>query len=95
MRTSAEIYAELKESTGKRFTLYELLLIFYNESDWVGETAQLIRLKEIVTEITGIRPGNCSGCNINVIRDMNRWVINYERQIQEPEKKKMGRPRKW
>ncbi len=37
-----EIYELLKKDEGERFTLYQLLQIFINESDWVGQPQQLL-----------------------------------------------------
>lgn len=92
--TYADIYAQMQEDTGDRFTLLQLIEIFRNESDWVGTPFQLMKLKELITNITGIRPGNCSGCNINVLVDLNRWVMNYEKELALTETKpKLGRPK--
>jgi hypothetical protein len=89
-----EIYELLKKDEGERFTLYQLLQIFINESDWVGQPQQLLKLKEIQTNLTGIRPGNCSGCNIEVLRNLARWLNNYEKDHPQVEEvKKIGRPK--
>ncbi len=88
-----EIYELLKKDEGERFTLYQLLQIFINESDWVGQPQQLLKLKEIQTNLTGIRPGNCSGCNIEVLRNLARWLNNYEKdhpQVEEVKKIDVG-----
>jgi hypothetical protein len=70
-----------------------LIKIFQNESDWVGQPQQLLEIKSLIHNITGIRPGGCSGCNINAISDMGRWLTNYEKQlIENPKKPKVGRP---
>lgn len=81
MRTYDQIYESLKESTGERFTLLELINIFKNESSWVGSPIQLVKLKELITEITGARPGNCNGCNIESMKNMVRFVTNYENDL--------------
>ncbi len=78
MRTFEQIYSDIIADRGLRFTLRQLLSIFENESDWVGAPEQLLQLREMSTEITGIRPGTCSGCNIEVLHNMNNWVKNYE-----------------
>jgi len=92
--TYEDIYKQMNEDTGDRFTLLQLIEIFRNESDWVGTSFQLMKMKELLTNITGIRPGNCSGCNINVLVDMNRWVMNYEKEHPTEEvKPKLGRPK--
>jgi len=98
LMTYKEIYEKLKEDKGHEFTLYKLLTIFRDENSWIGKPEQLMELKEIVTNITGVRPGSCSGCMINVLVDMNRWLYNYEKDNPinpEPieEKKKVGRPK--
>lgn len=90
--TYQQIYEKLQEKTDARFTLLELLNIFKNEHDWVGVPEQLIKLKELIHNITGVRPGNCSGCNINVLTDMCRWLTRYEQeQVAEVEKPKRKR----
>jgi hypothetical protein len=38
----------------------------------------MMKLKEYYTEITGIRVGTCSGCAIDMMRNMIRWVNRYE-----------------
>ena len=87
MRTYEDIFNELNEPTDQRFTLYKVIDIFRKENDWVGSGFQFMKLAETVTEITGIRPGTCSGCKLNVLRDMARWVENYEKTLVETEPK--------
>ena len=93
--TYAEIYEKLKEDTGDRFTLLKCLDIWKNEGDWCGSGIQQVKIKELMTAITGIRPGNCSGCFIDALNNMVRWVRNYEKELQETEnnKPKLGRPK--
>lgn len=78
MRTFEQIYADIIADTGKRFTIRQLLEIYERESDWVGTPEQLLQLREMSTEITGIRPGTCIGCNLEVLKNMARWTTNYE-----------------
>ena len=91
--TFEEIYNQLKENTGDRFTMYELLQIFTNESDWVGTPYQMMKLGELQYNITGIRVGNCSGCKIDMLRNMSKWLKQYEATRVEEVKPKMGRPK--
>ena len=78
MRTYKDIYADLCADTGHKHNLKELLRIFERESDWLGKTEQLLKLRELVTEITGIRPGTCHGCNLDVLQNMLRFLNKYE-----------------
>jgi hypothetical protein len=78
MRTYKSIYDDLCADTGAKYTLKELLRIFERESDWLGKTEQLIKLRELVIEITGIRPGTCHGCNLDVLQNMLRFLNKYE-----------------
>ena len=78
MITYKDIYADLCADTGHKHTLKELLRIFERESDWLGKTEQLLKLRELVTEITGIRPGTCHGCNLDVLQNMLRFLNKYE-----------------
>ncbi len=79
MRTFQEIYADL-EAVTEQHSLVQLIKIFENENSWIGSAFQLMKLKEIYTEITGIRPGSCSGCNIDMLINMIRWVNRYEKE---------------
>ena len=98
MRTFEEIYILLTATNeGDKFSLRELLTIFENENSWIGSAYQMMKLKEYQQEITGIRPGNCSGCNIEVMVNMIRWVNRYEQEnvnTQVETKQRAGRPRK-
>ena len=80
MRTYKDIYNDLCADTGHRYTLKELLRIFEKESDWLGKTEQLLKLRELITEITGIRPGTCHGCNLDMLLNMLRWLNMYENE---------------
>ena len=97
MRNYQDIYSELKEKTDQRFTTYEVLDIFRKEdNNWVGSSWQMMKLQELSHEITGIRPGNCSGCKIDVIHNMVRWLNNYEKEhplpveAEKPKRKRIG-----
>jgi len=85
MRTFDDIYNDfvIKNNPEFKYTFKELLQIFEREQSWLGHPLQLIRLREIQTEITGIRPGNCSGCNIEVLVNMVRWINRYEKEQKE------------
>ncbi len=78
MRTYKDIYADLCADTGHRHTLKELLQIFESNSEWIGKTEQLLRLRELILEITGIRPGTCPGCNLETLKNMLRFLNKYE-----------------
>ena len=79
MKLFDEIYAELTFKDGTtRYSMRELLHVFKTENSWIGQPHQLMRLKDIQHELTGIRPGGCSGCNIEVMMNMIRWVNKYE-----------------
>jgi hypothetical protein len=39
-------------------------------------TNQLQLLAKLQFEITGIRPGSCSGCVQDIVKNMNRWLMN-------------------
>jgi hypothetical protein len=92
--TYDEIYEKLAESTGERFTLLECLKIWEKEGDWCGAGIQQMKIKELMTAITGIRPGNCSGCFIDALNNMVRWLNRYEKEHPKVEevKPKLGRP---
>jgi hypothetical protein len=93
MMTYQQIYESLFEDTGDRFTLYKVMDVFKKESDWVGSPFQLMKIKELVADITGIRPGNCSGCNIDALKNFMYWIERYELQVKTEHPKK-GRPKK-
>lgn len=83
MRTYIEIYQELTTKSTESYSLRELIDIFVKESSWIGKPHQLLRLKSISHEITGIRPGECSACNIEVVTNLNRWLHHHEANILE------------
>jgi hypothetical protein len=82
MKTYEQIYVELQDKPNdSRFTLLECLNIFENEGSWVGSGFQMMKAMELVSEITGIRPGSCSGCRIDALQNMVRWKNNYEKTL--------------
>jgi len=94
LKTFEQIYQEIIfKDEHTRYSLRELLNVFKNENSWIGQPNQLIKLKEIQHELTGIRPGGCSGCNIEVLMNMIRWVERYESEQTQTPIKKLGRPR--
>lgn len=78
MKPFKDIYAELCDKRGYRYSLRELLYIFVAETSWIGEAQQLNWLKSLLHEITQIRPGDCPGCNLESVKNMVRWVTKYE-----------------
>jgi hypothetical protein len=81
MRTWQAIYEDLtRQRIVDRFTLRQLIKIFIEESDWIGTSEQLVQLKALQWEITGIRPGNCTGCNLDVLKNMTKWALKYEQE---------------
>ena len=92
IRPFAEIYADMTTNTGDRFTILELLKIFDKEKYWVGTDQQTLKCGSLALEITGIRAGSCSGCMINALKDLVRWVNNHEaniliQKIEQPKRK--------
>ena len=94
MRTFEQIYTDLNTKTGEQYTIRELIGIFEHERSWIGSGLQLMRLREISHEITGIRVGNCSGCLVDMMTNMARWVNRYESEHTQTETNevKKGRP---
>jgi hypothetical protein len=98
MKTYEEIYESLKSKTNAPFTTLEVIRIFKNEGgNWVGTPEQLMQIASISHEITGVRVGECSGCKISAINNLNRWLDNHEanivKQKNEPIVKQRGRPK--
>ena len=87
MRTFEEIYNGLKEIPDQaRFSYLELIKTWANEpGTWNGNGFQMMKLKEWIFEITGVRPGNCSGCLRDMLDNWVRWVNQYEKDHPEPE----------
>ncbi len=104
MMTYEEIYESLKSKTNAPFTTLEVIRIFKNEGgNWVGTPEQLMQIASLSHEITGVRVGECSGCKISAINNLNRWLDNHEENIvnwlkyqkrkDEPIVKQRGRPK--
>ena len=82
-----EIYKQLNDKPQVyAYSLFQLLEIFENENSWIGHPLQMENLRQLSHEITGIRPGNCSGCNIEVLGNLIRWKNNYINTL-KPKKK--------
>lgn len=95
MRTFAEIY-EIAQKAGivAEYKRYNNLMaealntgkdtnaINYNFDD-----QQIKVLLSLQYEITGIRPGSCSGCIQDVLRNMNRWLQKNEPKQQTKKQK--------
>lgn len=97
MRTFAEIY-EIAVKTGivaeyKRYNdLMTEALNTGKDTNAINYNFDEQQIKVLVSlqyEITGIRPGSCSGCIQDVLRNMNRWL-----QKNEPKKQNNGKKRK-
>tara|TARA_R110000868_G_scaffold106830_1_gene292664 strand:- start:272 stop:529 length:258 start_codon:yes stop_codon:yes gene_type:complete len=81
MRNFDEIYFAMKRKGENRFSLLELIKIFDNEVSWVGTTQQLLEIKSLSHEVTGIRAGDCSACNLDAVKNMVKWVKQNEPNI--------------
>jgi len=82
MRSYLEIYESLKETTNGRFTTLEVIKIFKSEDgNWVGSPDQLRQIASVSHELTGIRVGACSGCQISAVNNLCRWLDNHEQNI--------------
>jgi hypothetical protein len=89
MRTFEEIYLGMQNKGENRFSLLELVKIFDNEVSWVGTGQQLLEIKSLNLEVTGIRSGECSACNLDALKNIARWVNQNEPNIlKELENKK-------
>ena len=99
MMTYQQIYDSLKSKTNAPFTTLEVIKIFQNEGgNWVGTPEQLMQISNFSHEITGVRVGECSGCKIQAINNLNRWLKNHEENIlnqafAQEDKKQRGRPK--
>lgn len=96
MRTFEEIYKDA-EANGildvydKANTLKAQYLIMgwdTNSINYEFSQQQLLKLASLQHEITGIRPGSCSGCIQDVIRRMNQWLIKNKPQQHETKRKR-------
>lgn len=89
MKIFEQIYSEMCDKKGRAFSHKELIQIFEKESSWIGDSQQLLELRSLQFEITGIRPGNCSSCNLDVLKNMARWLNQYE--LEHPAAEMEGR----
>jgi hypothetical protein len=96
MRTFLEIYKDAEangivEVFDKVNTLKAQYLIMgcdTNSIDYDFTPQQILILSSLQHEITGIRPGSCSGCVQDVIRRMNQWLIKNKPQPHETKRKR-------
>ena len=97
MRTFLEIYKDAEangivEVFDKVNTLKAQYLIMgwdTNSLNYDFTQQQLLVLSSLQHEITGIRPGNCTGCIFDVIRRMNIWLIkNKPLNVKQNESKR-------
>ena len=97
MRTFAEIYEiALKAGIVGEYKRYNDLMAEAlntgkdtNSINYNFDDQQIKVLLSLQYEITGIRPGSCSGCIQDVLRNMNRWL-----QKNEPKQQNNGKKRK-
>lgn len=86
MRTFAEIYEiALKAGIVAEYKRYNNLMAEAlntgkdtNAINYNFNEQQIKILLSLQYEITGIRPGSCSGCIQDVLRNMNRWLQKNE-----------------
>jgi hypothetical protein len=91
MRTFLEIYSdaissgivEVFEKTNVLKAQYLIMGWDTNSINYEFTQQQLLVLSSLQHEITGIRPGNCSGCIYDVIRRMNTWLMK-NKPLPEP-----------
>jgi hypothetical protein len=96
MRTFLEIYNDavangIVDVFDKANTLKAQYLIMgwdTNSIDYDFTHQQILVLSSLQHEITGIRPGGCSGCIQDVIRRMNQWLIKNKPQNETKRKRK-------
>jgi hypothetical protein len=92
MMTYEEIYNSLLDKHNTLYSTLEVIRIFKNEGgNWIGTPSQLMQITNLSHEITGVRVGECSGCKISAINNLNRWLDNHEanilKQKTQPKKK--------
>lgn len=81
MRSFKEIYDEMCDHRGFRYSIRELIHIFNNEQgNFPGEGQQVLFIKSYYHEITGIRAGECGGCNIATLKEVSRWIDMREKE---------------
>ena len=95
MRTFAEIY-EIAQKAGivAEYKRYNNLMAEAlntgkdtNAINYNFDEQQIKVLVSLQYEITGIRPGSCSGCIQDVLRNMNRWLQKNEPKQQTKKQK--------
>ena len=91
MRTFAQIYTDIVErGIVAKFESYHKLYIEALKNghstaglNWELTNDDILFLKGISHEITGIRVGNCGSCLADMIRNMYRWCMDYQsKQVQ-------------
>ena len=95
MRTFAEIYdIALKAGIVAEYKRYNNLMAEAlntgkdtNAINYNFNEHQIKVLLSLQYEITGIRPGSCSGCIQDVLRNMNRWLQKNEPKQQTKKQK--------
>jgi hypothetical protein len=101
MRTFLEIYndaelngiVEVFEKTNVLKAQYLIMGWDTNSINYEFTQQQLLVLSSLQHEITGIRPGNCSGCIYDVIRRMNTWIMK-NKPLPEPPQVKQNEPKR-
>jgi len=85
MRDYSEIYTQLNKHRKN-------IEVFHNERHWLGDNNDMSEIGSLVYEITGIRPGGCSGCAADTLKNARNWLLNYEKNNQHakliPKKKR-------
>jgi hypothetical protein len=77
MRTFESIILQMQEKKeGLRFSIYELLIVFIEESSWIGTSQQFLELASIWQEISGMRLNTgCAACNLETLKNLKNWYI--------------------
>ena len=92
MRTFAQIYQDIldKGIVSKFVTYHTLYIQALNNGhstaglNWELTNDEIVFLKGISHEITGVRVGNCGSCIADMIRNMYRWSMDYRARVVEP-----------
>ena len=79
------VYNNLKEKPeGARFSYLELICIWRDEpGTWNGNGFQMMKLSEIMLEITGVRTGDCAGCKRGMLDDVGSFSVDGENHTDE------------
>lgn len=76
MRLFKDIIAQMQAKGENRFSLYELLNIFIEESSWVGTSQQFLELASIWHEISGTRVNTgCAACCLDTLKGLKVWYL--------------------